>query len=179
MPVPSLQPESPEENKDYHPQKWTARHRMIVGLHLAGYRNKEIAKSLGMSEGRVSVILSDSRATQEVKRMSERVADNITDVHTRLLLYSNEALTEIVDEMRSCEDPAIRQRAAFGIMDRAGYTPSAKETEPAMQIPQDIAARMEDALADSEDFEEVEYEEILVGSADDEMAEEEEGDDEF
>lgn len=131
-------------DKKWSPEKWSPRHRLIVALHLGGDRNNEIAVKLSVSQTHVSVVLNDPRATHEIARLSGLMADRVVDTGLRLKLYANEALDEVVEEMRSSRNEKVRQNAAFGILDRAGYTPvKGSETEVAPMLPQDVVDRME------------------------------------
>lgn len=131
-------------DKAWSPDKWTPRHRIVVALHLGGDKNREIAEKLGLSEGRVSIILNDPRAVHEIERMSRQVADRTVDTHLRLRLYANEALDEIVEELRTSRSEKIRQKAAFGLLDRAGFTPiKGEKEESAPLLPSEVVERME------------------------------------
>ncbi|MGD9631347.1 MAG: hypothetical protein AB7V18_19080 [Pyrinomonadaceae bacterium] len=133
-----------EGNKDWSPDAWSPRHRLVIALHLGGDRNWEIAEKLNLSENYVSVILNDPRAVYEIERMSERVADRTVDTSLRLKLYANEALDEIVEELRTSKSEKIRQIAAFGILDRAGYTPAKHDAaQAAPTLPAEVVQRME------------------------------------
>lgn len=133
--------------KDWSPEKWSPRHRIVVALHLGGDKNKEIAEKLGLSESRVSIILNDPRAAHEIMRMSAMVADRTVDTALRIKLYANEALDEIVEELRTSRSEKIRQNAAFGLLDRAGFTPPKinGEEKPPMSLPEEVVDRMENA----------------------------------
>lgn len=124
---------------------------MIARLSAVGYKNKEIATALDMSEGRISVILSDPRAQIDIADAVESVADNIIDLHDRLKAHAYEALDEIVDSMRHSKDEKVRQKSAFGILDRAGYTPVQKHVQVAPELPADVAARFEKVMAEMQD----------------------------
>lgn len=164
MARPDLYPTVAPE-KSYAPDKWTARHRLICQLHTIGWSNKEIAERLGMSDGRISTILSDPRAQLDITAAVASVADNIVDLHTRIKAHAVEALDEIVDEIRNSTDEKVRQRAAFGILDRAGYTPVQKHMSVAPELPMDVAERVKAAIAESiDDVEEVEYEVVQPGT---------------
>ncbi len=133
-------------DKAWSPDKWSPRHRLIIALHLGGDRNNEIAKKLSVSESHVSIVLNDPRAVHEIARMSITVADRTLDTSLRMKLYANEALDEIVEEMRTSRTEKIRQTAAFGILDRAGFTPiNGNETEVPPLLPEDVVERMEAA----------------------------------
>lgn len=132
-------------DKDWSPEKWSPRHRLIVALHLGGDKNNEIAEKLGVSQSHVSVVLNDPRAVHEIQRMSQVVADRTLDTSLRLKLYANEALDEIVEEMRTARSEKVRQTAAFGILDRAGFTPvkQNERDETAPELPAEVVDRME------------------------------------
>jgi plasmid maintenance system antidote protein VapI len=146
--------------KPWHPDKWKQRHRLVVSLHMAGYKNNEIAEHLRLHPTTVSIIINDPRARSEMDALSKQVADRITDVTLRMNLYANEALSEIVDEMRSCEKPEIRQKAAFGLLDRAGYSPVKKQIVGHTQLSDDVAHRL-DSLLEDEDEIDADYEVVL------------------
>lgn len=131
-------------DKTWSPDKWSPRHRLIVALHLGGDRNKEISEKLSVTPSHVSIVLNDPRAIHEIARLSSVMADRVVDTGLRMKLYSNEALDEIVEEMRTSRNDKVRQTAAFGILDRAGYTPvKGAESEVAPMLPQDVVDRME------------------------------------
>lgn len=132
-------------DKAWSPEKWSPRHRLIVALHLGGDRNKEIAEKLSVSENHVSIVLNDPRAVHEIARLSGLMADRVVDTGLRLQLYSNEALDEIVDELRTSRNEVVRQKAAFGILDRAGFTPvrQADSADPPPVLPEAVVERME------------------------------------
>jgi hypothetical protein len=132
-------------------------------LHMTGSRNDEIADITGFSYGRVSQILNDERALLIIQANSGRVADALMDVRERLKLYSHEALDEIVDEMRTAPDPKIRQKAAFGVLDRAGYSPVRMVAEGGTEDPGDsvigsITERVQQAMAAMDKTKEIVYE---------------------
>jgi len=132
-------------DKAWSPDKWNPRHRLIVALHLAGDKNKEIARKLKLSQSHISLILSDPRAIYEIEHLAQSVADRTVDTALRLKLYANEALDEIVEEIRTSRNEKVRQTAAFGLLDRAGYTPlriNIDEAPPT--LPEDVVQRMEE-----------------------------------
>jgi hypothetical protein len=134
-----------EGDKEWSPAKWSPRHRLVVALHLGGDTNKEIAEKLSLSEGRVSVVLNDPRAVYEIERMARRIADRTIDTALRIKLYANEALDEIVEELRTSKSEKVRQSAAFGLLDRAGYTPiRGYEEEAPPVLPSEVVSRMEE-----------------------------------
>lgn len=144
--------------KYWQPENWSPRHRLICQLSTLGMKGREIAGALGLSESHVSVVLNDPRARAEIEEAITNVADNIVDLHDRLKAHAVEAVDEIVDEMRNSKDERIRQKASFGILDRAGYTPVQKSIRLGAQIPASVADRVERALRDISDIPEGEYE---------------------
>ncbi len=132
-------------DKTWSPDSWSPRHRLIVALHLGGDKNGEIADKLDVSLSHVSVILNDPRAVYEIENLAQSVADRTVDTALRIRLYANEALDEIVEELRGSRNEKVRQTAAFGLLDRAGYTPVRDQTEevPPM-LPQEVVDRMEE-----------------------------------
>ncbi len=133
-------------DKYWSPAKWKPRHRLIIALHCGGDGNKEIEEKLGLSANTVSAILNDPRAVYEIEHLAKSLADHVVDAGVRLKLYANEALDEIVEEMRTAKNVQVRQRAAFGILDRAGFTAVTKERETtAPLLPEDVVERMEKA----------------------------------
>lgn len=131
--------------KTWHTAAWGPRHRLVVMLHSVGRSNGEIAELTGYTKQTVSNVLNDPRAAYEMQDLAERVAEVAIDPAVRLSLLSNEALDEIVEEMRTARDPRVRQKAAFGILDRAGYAPAKKdEARAAPTLPADVIERMEE-----------------------------------
>lgn len=137
--LPGFSPEKP-----WQPEKWNPRHTMVVLLHLSGSTNKEIEEHTGYSYGKVSQILNDPRAAVIVQQHLGQMNEAIFDVGLRMKMLAHEALDEIVDEMRSDPKSAVRQKAAFGILDRAGYTPVHKN----MQLNEGTDSSMVGSVAD-------------------------------
>jgi hypothetical protein len=145
------------KQKYYQPEKWTAFHRYIVALEAAGSRPGEIAKATGLSAARVSVILNDQRAEIIREEIGEKIVDSITDVTMRLRLLSNEAVDELADELRHCEDVRVRQKAATEILDRAGYSRYQGEILPSQDFGEEAAERIEKAVGEISLVEGVDY----------------------
>lgn len=132
-------------DKTWSPDKWSPRHRLIVAMHLGGDKNREIAERLRVSPSHISVVLNDPRAVYDIERLAQNVADRTVDTSLRIKLYANEALDEIVEELRTSRNEKVRQGAAFGLLDRAGYTPvrDVKGEAPPM-LPEEVVERMEE-----------------------------------
>lgn len=69
------------------------RHRRLAELAASGKRNVEIAKELDYSEGRVSVLLSNSKIQSEVRRIQDRVFEE--SVGKRMKQLGSEAMDAI------------------------------------------------------------------------------------
>jgi len=134
------------KEKSYQPIKWTGQHRRIVSLEAAGFRPKEIAEILNISIAHVSVILNDARADEDRKVFAAGLVERVQDVTLKIALHADEALEEIIDEMRNVEDPRVRQRAAFGILDRAGYGPIQKSMQSPTSVPPELLHSMQGVL---------------------------------
>lgn len=143
----------PADFKDWEPEVFGQRHKLAVLMHASGMRNKEVAEALGYTQSRVSVILNDPRARAVLETHAQELADSLQDVRLRLKYYANEALDEIIDEVRHAEDARVRQRAAFGILDRAGYSKIEKKFVASAQVDADAARVMADALHESKEEE--------------------------
>ena len=139
--------------KEWSPEKWSPRHRLIVALHLAGDKNREICQKLGVCESHVSLILNDPRAIYDIENLAQSVADRTIDTALRIKLYANEALDEIVEELRTSRNEKVRQTAAFGLLDRAGYTPVREVREEAPPLlPEDDVQRMEETTRELTEY---------------------------
>ena len=133
--------------KSYQPVNWTARHRNCVGLELAGYKNHEIAQILNWSQSKVSTTLQDDRAEVERITMAGVISEKLADVHLKLNLLSHEAVAETADLMRHSENDGIRLKAAFGILDRAGYSTVHKmATVDADSVPTEMFDRIKEVM---------------------------------
>jgi hypothetical protein len=141
-------------NPKMHPRSWKPRHRLIVAMHLAGFKNIEIASRLNMTKDRVSSILSDPRARAELQTFAPLVAKNLADVHLKMQLVAPEMLDTLIDQVRTSTDERIVQKAAFGLLDRAGYTPLQKiSISKAPNLDPRVEGRLLDALRETEAIE--------------------------
>lgn len=152
--------------KPWEPEEWTPRHELVVRLHLASIRNKDIPRWMEQagvepfSESRISVIINDPRA-QRLREMFARSAiDRMENVQDRLEAVSNEALTEVIDQLRNHEDAKVRQRAAFSILDRAGYSKIERRAVASFNVTDKVLDRMEQALKETKQSHELDYSKI-------------------
>ena len=136
--------------KYWHPKKLNPKHLVILQAHAAGLKNREICDVMGMSESRVSSIIHDPRAPRYIEQFCSNTADGMRDVIERIRLYSNEALTLVMDQLRDdSEDPNLRQRAAFSILDRAGYSKIEKKLVAHAEVSEKAAGLLAGALGEA------------------------------
>ena len=144
--------------KEYQTINWTPFHRHVVSLEMAGFTPSQIADLTEYSLSRISVILNDPRAQIDRDSIGKQVAEKMTDVHLKFKMHANEALEELVDELRGSEDERIRQKSALAILDRAGYSKYQGEHIPRPEIGEEAAARLIAAVADIKGIKGPEYE---------------------
>lgn len=118
-------------------------------LSMAGYKNFEIAEQIGWSEGKVSVTLRDLRAELDRNAFGASIADRVTDVTLKLQLATPAAVDTAIEIMRNGVKDETRLRAAFGLLDRGGYSPAAVITQAAPGP--EFGDEMADALAETFD----------------------------
>ena len=126
------------------PRRIRARHRLVVMLHEAGWKNAEIARTLGYSPARLSIILNSKHsALMEVReKFASEVADNIRDVHTRFKLYANEMVDRLVAHARQASDPGLSRLAARDMLHMAGFTPVKKQFLVSANLPVEELAKV-------------------------------------
>lgn len=126
------------------PKRARARHRLIVMLHEAGWRGKDIAKTLGYTDARVSLILSSRHPELlEVReKFASEIADNIRDVHTRFKLYANEMVDVMVRHARQTQDLPTSRLAARDMLHMAGFTPVKRQFLVSANLPAEELSRV-------------------------------------
>lgn len=157
--MPKTRPEYTEERairsgsprRPYEPDTWSPKHEMVARLHGVGIPNRKIASLLGLTESRVSIILNDARARPAVEDTLEAHKRQMESLHGRLAAGAGSALDVIEDQIHNDElDARVRQKASFGWLDRAGYTPVQKQIVLGGNIPAEALAGVMDALRTSE-----------------------------
>jgi hypothetical protein len=109
---------------------------MVVMLNVCGWTNKEIAKQMGYTEGRVSIILNSQRPElAAVKRdVTERVVNQTVDLTAKIRMKAGDALDRMI-ELVDSRDEKIAVRASADILDRAGYAPVRKQLHGHTMVP--------------------------------------------
>lgn len=125
-------------------KKVKERHKMVVMLHVTGWKNNEIAAAMGYTQGRVSIILSSKRPELQAVRAeaAQRVLDNTVDLQAKFALYAPDALDRMVEIMNQTEDVANARLAAKDVLDRAGYSPVKKTAHVEATVPFDQLAAL-------------------------------------
>ena len=147
----------PTEQPQLPSRPMRERQKLCVKLQACGMTNNQIAKTLGYTPTRVSVILNDPRAQLVRDEMAERVADSLDDVATRLQFYANEALTEVVTLMRDSSSDVVRQRSAFDLLDRAGYNKVEKHLTATTNISDEKVTQLMGTLKESREIFDADY----------------------
>ena len=119
-------------------KKVRPRHRMIVQMHLAGWKDTEIAKELGYTPTRVAMILKSDNP--ELKRVREEtgelVARHMGDLVLRFRAESAKSLDTLVEIRDKVDAPSSERRlSALAILDRAGYAPVRKQINLDTNVP--------------------------------------------
>ena len=134
------------------PKRARPRHRIAIMLHEAGWTNKDIARALGYTEARLSVILNSSNPILSATRakFASEVADNIRDVQSRFSLYSNEMLDVLVHHARQKDQkPELSRLAARDILHMAGFSPVKKIFQANAQVPVEEMRHMLTGIQDA------------------------------
>jgi hypothetical protein len=134
-------------------------HIQMLVMKGAGYKNNEIARAMDITEARVSVIVNHPDAQSVMALLVSFQAEELLDVKTRIQAHSGEALNVALEQMRNASEPAVRLKAAFGLLDRAGYGAVQRtENKHVVEIPATAARGIAAALKEAQEIEEVEFE---------------------
>lgn len=136
----------------YTPERVRPRHRIAIALYESGWKSGDIAKALGYTPARMSVILnSHNPHLQDFKaQFASQVADNVHDVHTRFKLYANEMLDILVGHARrENAKPELSRLAARDILFMAGFTPVKKQLSLEGKLPTEDLKRAFDKIAEA------------------------------
>lgn len=140
--------------RSYEPDKWTARHALVCDLALIGKTNDEIAKQLNYTPARVSVILGDERSQKYIREARQRISESMPDIMARLEFEANQSLNvalEVRDDVNA--RPDIRLKAAFGLLDRAGYSPIQQiSLKKPPELSDEVADRIEKVARESREI---------------------------
>ena len=133
MPLRKTLSEKSESTKSNYIQNFDAKSEEILRRKIAGATNKEIAEALGLSENRVSFIVTSpifqakQTSKQEIinKRFEEELA---TDPVKRILQANKEkAVNKIVELIDGAESQRLQKDSALDTLELQGYNKKPKE----------------------------------------------------
>ena len=134
-------------------------HIQMLVMKAAGYKNNQIAEQMDMDPGRVSVIVNHPDSQSVLAVLVSFQAEELLDIKTRIQAHSGEALNVALDQMRNASAPAVRLKAAFGLLDRAGYGAVQRtENKHEIVIPEKAASGIAKALKEAQEIEDVDFE---------------------
>jgi hypothetical protein len=118
-----LEGTEPAELKYWENDKFGPQHINAVVLRAAGFRPGEVAKAMGITPGRASVILNHPYAKKIILALAPEKAVRVFDIRTKMELYGSELLDHVFDLAIESQDLAEVRQAGFGLLDRIGHGP--------------------------------------------------------
>lgn len=112
--------------RDYEPQKLNSVNVQTCLLRAAGFRQAEIAQVLGVEPTRVSVICCHPYGRKIIHAMMHKQAGRVLDIRTRLEEFAGDILDRVHNMAMMSDDLEQVRKVGFGLLDRAGYNPTAK-----------------------------------------------------
>lgn len=146
-------------------QRVKSKHRDIMRRLIAGESQREIANDIGMTEGRLSIIVNSPLFASELEKMEEQVAEqlikNASNLRIRYAEHAEEALDVQLDIMRDeMASASVRADVAGQIQDRAGYSRKGEKQGPQTVVVVSNINRGEDGQAEQVVEVEVDGEEV-------------------
>jgi len=129
----------------------------MILLDIAGAKGKEIARAIGLTEARVSLIrnsplyqrqLEIERAKLEQKvleKQSTKVVEG-DPVTQRLKELALDAVNTYEELLRNSDSDFVRKSSADAILDRAGYKAKTESTKVSIEVTERMAQRFEEVL---------------------------------
>lgn len=139
------------------PMDMSNRIEAIMCMDLAGKGTGEIARSLDMSDSRISIIKGSPLYQQEVAVRREKLLEKFRDKQTDKLT-SGDAVEEAlkgaalnaahkkIELMNEGKSEFVQLAAAGDILDRAGYRAHQEKTKISVEITDKMSDRFETAL---------------------------------
>lgn len=139
------------------PDKITPKIDMIVLMDLAGKGTNDIARELGMTAARISIIKNSPLYIQERDVQKAKLQEIYRDKQSDRLVSGDPveiALKEAalsaaktkIDLMHNGKSEFVKLAASGDILDRAGYRPHQEKTKVSIEITDKMADRFEAAL---------------------------------
>lgn len=113
---------------------------MVVSMHLAGFKDVEIARELGYTPMRVAIILrsQNPELLKHREEVASRVSQHLGDLVLRFRAESAKSLDTLIEIRDKADAPASERRlSALAILDRAGYSPVKKNINLDSNVPFD------------------------------------------
>jgi len=105
------------------------RHHEIKRRLVLGERQCDIARDMGMTDVRMSVIANSPLMRGSVEELRARADDKVVEIQERLMLLRKdavEAMAEIVQKRVEPGNAALRIKVAESILDRTGHGKAAE-----------------------------------------------------
>jgi len=98
-------------------------HRTIIQMAFNGYRNKDIAERMEMSDCTVSQIIRSPLGQAYLKGMQDKAQEATLDVRKKLITLNANALSVLERVMNPAEKAphSVQLTAAKDVLDRSGY----------------------------------------------------------
>lgn len=155
-PIGSIDRRKAESTLSQEPLELNSRHRVIMRQLLAGVTQGEIAKELGYTPSRISLIINSELFQVEMKKMREKIETLFIDnegskvqtdrVRQRIKEESLESVNTIVRLRDNAANERVRQISAFDILDRGGYkAPEKIDTTATVEVGDGLANALKEA----------------------------------
>jgi hypothetical protein len=140
--------------KSWEPDYLDERHLQIIMLRAANMDQGTIAKMTGFTESWVSIILNHPDAQYVLTKIISFAADSVIDMQARIKAVAPEALTTVVEVMRTSRDDRLRSANAFELLKMAGYgAVEKKQVSVSTTVPAPQWAELTQAIKESQNLE--------------------------
>jgi hypothetical protein len=140
------------------PEKMSNKIEVIMCMDLAGKRNCDIARELGMTDARISIIRNSPLYSREIESRREALMSEYRDKQTDRLVTGDPVTTALkeaaleaarvkIEVMKDGKSEFARLAASGDILDRAGYKAHQEKTRVSIEITDKMADRFEKALS--------------------------------
>lgn len=144
---------------DWQIQNWKPMYDRVVALHLAGYKNVNIAAITGYAEAHVSKILNDPRSQKAIKKLQKRLRENFHQrIEDQMLDLGEEAIRNIAEtleaDIQAGTKPKKHQdKMSFDLLDRLGHGKKQAESESGsgVKLSDESVDRLANALNKSDE----------------------------
>lgn len=144
------------------PERMTSRLHLIVLMDIAGHSGVDIARSVGITQSRVSLIRNSpiylETLVQEREALKERVLDKGSTrvvegdpIERKLKSLALEAVGTYEHILRNGHSEGVQKVTADSVLDRAGYKPYTERVKTTIELTDKIAQRFERALSVGEE----------------------------